>query len=142
MYTPNDIREMFKDYKWMTNELEGAMLIKMDSTSIAQYGVEASQPKPQGLTSDKICNIILQKEKQDKKLVKWANKVKFIDECEELFIKDLDIFIYRKLKQNYSHTMIGVISGKDKTTISNRVTKIVEIMSNASKSSNSSNSSK
>lgn len=23
MYTPNDIREMFKDYKWMTNELEG-----------------------------------------------------------------------------------------------------------------------
>lgn len=138
MYTPNDIREMLKDYKWMTNELEGAMLVKADSTSIAQYGLEAGQPKPQGFTSDKICNIILQQEKQDKKLVKWASKVKFIDECENLFSKDLDIFIYRKLKQNYSHTMIGAISGKDKSTISNRVTKIVETMSNASKSSKSS----
>ncbi|MBH9579769.1 hypothetical protein DOS77_11770 [Staphylococcus felis] len=142
MYTPNDIREMFKDYKWMTNELEGAMLIKLDSTSTSQYGVEAAQPKPQGFTSDKVCDMILRKEQQDKKLIKWARKVKFIDECEELFNKDLDVFIYRKLKQNYSHTMIGAISGKDKTTISNRVTKIVETMSNASKSSNSSNSSK
>lgn len=135
MYTPNDIREMFKDYQWMSNELEGAMLIKMDSNSIAQYGIEATMPKPQGLTSDKICNMIINKEKEDKKLVKWAKKVKFIDECEGLFSRDLDVFVYRKLKQGYSHTTIGAISREHKSTISNRVTKIVEIMSNASKSS-------
>lgn len=135
MYTPNDIREMFKDYKWMSNELEGAMLIKMDSNSIAQYGIEATMPKPQGITSDKICNMIINKEKEDKKLVKWAKKVKFIDECENLLTRDLDVFIYRKLKQGYSHNTIGAISGEHKSTISNRVTKIVEMMSNASKSS-------
>ncbi|WP_239700344.1 hypothetical protein [Mammaliicoccus sp. D-M17] len=135
MYTPNDIREMFKNYEWMSNELEGAMLIEMDSNLIAQYGIEATMPKPQGLTSDKICNMIINKEKEDKKLVKWAKKVKFIDECEDLFSRDLDVFVYRKLKQGYSHTTIGAMSREHKSTISNRVTKIVEIMSNASKSS-------
>ncbi|PTF68137.1 hypothetical protein [Staphylococcus chromogenes] len=134
MYTPNDIREMLKDYEWMINELESATL-NMDSTSIAQYGVEASQPKPQGFTSDKVCNLILKREKEDRKLVKWARKVKFIDECEQLLQKDFDVFIYRKLKQGYSHSTIGKMSGEHKSTISNRVTKIVEIMSNASKSS-------
>ncbi|WP_432371425.1 hypothetical protein [Staphylococcus chromogenes] len=69
MYTPNDIREMLKDYEWMINELESATL-NMDSTSVAQYGVEASQPKPQGFTSDKVCNLILKREKEDRKLVK------------------------------------------------------------------------
>lgn len=135
MYTPNDIREMLKDYKWMSNELEATMLHHVDSTSISQYGIEASLPKPLGTNNDKICNIIINNDKADKKLKKWAKKVKFIDECEELLSKDLDIFIYRKLKQGYSHTTIGAISGEHKSTISNRVTKIVETLSNASKSS-------
>ncbi|MCU7557267.1 hypothetical protein [Macrococcus capreoli] len=141
MYTPNEIRQMLKDYPWMLTAIE-ADLLSGDSTSIAQYGIDSTMPKTKGTTSDKVYNQILKREHTHNYIKKLAIKVKFIDEHENMITNDKDIYILQLLKRGYSHTQIGLLVRLHKSQVGKRVDKIVELFSNASKKSNTTKATK
>ena len=136
MYTPSEIREMLKEYKNMLTFIESSLICE-DSTSIAQYGIESSLPKPQGLTSDKICNIVMKRLNNRRLEFKFATRIQFIDQHEHLITGIANQYILELLKRGYTQTQIALITGTHKSTINDKVTTIVEILSNASKSDKS-----
>ncbi|WP_414052899.1 hypothetical protein [Macrococcus animalis] len=131
MYTPNQVREILKEYKNMTTFLESSLLLD-DSTSIAQYGIEATLPRAQGSNGDKVASIVLKRTSGSKLEYQFANKVKFIDEHEYLITGILNQYIMELLKRGYTQTQIALITNNHKSTISDKVTHIVEVLSNAS----------
>lgn len=131
MYTPNQVREILKEYKNMTTFLESSLLLD-DSTSIAQYGIEATLPRAQGSNGDKVANIVLKRTNGSRLEYQFANKVKFIDEHEHLITGILNQYIVELLKRGYTQTQIALITNNHKSTISDKVTHIVEVLSNAS----------
>lgn len=48
MYTADDIKDMIHSYNWRKNRLIDEGYIS-DSNSIAQYGIESTMPKAQGI---------------------------------------------------------------------------------------------
>lgn len=142
MYTQEDIKEMLNDYSWMLNAVESKILAS-DSTGTAQYGIEASMPKAQGQTSDKVSSIVLKTITQDRFTIKCAEKVQFIDNNEHHITKAKDVYILKLLKRGYSYTKIGLLVGLHKSQVGNRVDVICGILSEISKqSTNSTNSTK
>lgn len=142
MYTQEDIKEMLNDYSWMLNAVESKILAS-DSTGTAQYGIEASMPKAQGQTSDKVSSIVLKTITQDRFTIKCAEKVQFIDNNEHHITKAKDVYIIKLLKRGYSYTKIGLLVQLHKSQVANRVDVICGILSEISKqSTNSTNSTK
>lgn len=72
-----EIHETIKDYRWMMQLL----ISKREQSSAgmtAQYGLEATLPKPQGDPSDPVYQEMLRIEKHDKNMQKIRQKVMFI----------------------------------------------------------------
>lgn len=133
MYTPQEIRQMLKDYPWMLTAIESDLLSN-DSMSTAQYGIQAAMPKGQGQTGDKVYNLVLKRQGTHSYIYKLATKVKFIDEHEHVIKNDKDMYILELLKRGYSHTQIGLLVQLHKSQVGKRIDGIVEKLSNASKS--------
>ena len=62
MYTKEDIRYMIDNFRSNCNTL-AMILPDVDSNSIAQYGIEATLPKPQGVNGSKVESVVLAERK-------------------------------------------------------------------------------
>ena len=82
MHTRDEVRNMIDNYKWMRNIIE-AQVYDADSTSTAQYGIEAVMPKAKGGTGDKVLVKVLDRNREYRRNVKLLNKLQFIDKYEE-----------------------------------------------------------
>ncbi|WP_073504360.1 hypothetical protein [Staphylococcus succinus] len=91
MYTHDEIRNMIDDYKSMCNLLE-EFLPEVDSNSIAQYGVESTLPKPQGVNNSKVESSVLVRDKVTKRQQKLIDKIKFVNCMQEQLEDDNDYF--------------------------------------------------
>ncbi|MHC3758874.1 hypothetical protein ACYDLZ_06485 [Staphylococcus succinus] len=91
MYTHDEIRNMIDDYKSMCNLLE-EFLPEVDSNSIAQYGIESTLPKPQGVNNSKVESSVLVRDKVTKRQQKLIDKIKFVNCMQEQLEDDNDYF--------------------------------------------------
>lgn len=140
MYTPNEIREILKEYKNMLTFIESSLLCG-DSTGISQYGIDAAMPKANG-TGDKVAKLVLMSMNSSRLEYQFATKIEFIDQHEYLITGILNRYILELLKRGFTQTQIALITNNHKSTISDKVTHIVEILSNASKPDKSDKSDK
>lgn len=99
MYTHDEIRNMIDDYKSMCNLLE-EFLPEVDSNSIAQYGIESTLPKPQGVNNSKVESSVLVSDKVTKRQQKLIDKIKFVNCMQEQLEDDNDYFFLELWKMD------------------------------------------
>lgn len=76
-----EIAAMLRDYHWMINEIKRQRQMLEDAggaSMTAQYGVEASLPKPQHVNSDPVAKEVVRRNKKQKWIEKLEEKVSFI----------------------------------------------------------------
>ncbi|HDD0312004.1 hypothetical protein [Staphylococcus aureus] len=105
MYTRDEVKKMINDYKWMRNIIE-SQVYDMDSTSIAQYGIEAVMPKAKSNTGDKVLVKVLNRNRDYRRNLKLLNKIQFIDKYEEHITDEKNYHILQMLKLNMQHKTI------------------------------------
>lgn len=79
--TENTIYEILSNYFWMIKEIErlDEILKGTEFAGVAQYGIEATMPKPQGgLTKDAIANEIARRDKKMARRLRLVSKVEYI----------------------------------------------------------------
>ena len=80
-YTENTIFNVLSDYHWMIKEIKriDELLDDTEFSGVAQYGIEATLPKPQGgLTKDAMANEIARRDKKMARRLKMVQKVEFV----------------------------------------------------------------
>lgn len=105
MYTRDEVRNMIDNYKWMRNIIE-AQVYDADSTSTAQYGIEAVMPKAKGGTGDKVLVKVLDRNREYRRNIKLLNKIQFIDKYEEYITDEKNYHILQMLKLRMQHKTI------------------------------------
>ena len=105
MYTREEVRNMIDNYKWMRNIIE-AQVYDADSTSTAQYGIEAVMPKAKGGTGDKVLVKVLDRNREYRRNIKLLNKIQFIDKYEEYITDEKNYHILQMLKLRMQHKTI------------------------------------
>jgi DNA-directed RNA polymerase specialized sigma subunit len=76
------IAALLRDYFWMVNEIarQRGMLEDAGENLTAQYGIEASMPKPQGGNSDPVYIEVQRRVKKTARIEKLEKKVSFLQE--------------------------------------------------------------
>lgn len=71
-----EIENILKDYHWMINSIKELRksLQSAGEGLTAQYGVEATLPKPQGITGDPIYRELIRREKRHVVINKYKKK--------------------------------------------------------------------
>lgn len=109
------IHEAIKDYPWMMK-----MIIKKREQSsnglTAQYGIEATLPKPKGVTSDPVYQEVIRFERRDRDIKRIRDKVLFIQERSKVITDTRDRVILDMLLDGMT---LREISMELETSISN-----------------------
>ena len=103
MYAKEQIRDMIDNFRSTCNTLE-MILPDVDSNSIAQYGIEATLPKPQGVTNSKVESVIIAREKAHKHIQNKMDKIAFINNCQNKLCED--DFIFLEVMKGYKRYQI------------------------------------
>lgn len=131
MYTRDEVRNMIDNYKWMHNIIE-AQVYDADSTSTAQYGIEAVMPKAKGGTGDKVLVKVLNRNREYRRNVKLLNKLQFIDKYEEYVTDEMNYHILQLIKIGIKHkTIMELMEIKSKSTFYGCVNEIVNVYMDA-----------
>ncbi|MDA7028468.1 LuxR C-terminal-related transcriptional regulator [Bacillus sp. CLL-7-23] len=77
-----EIENILKNYRWMMNSIEVLRESLKDAGEgmTAQYGVEASLPKPKGTTSDPVYKETVRRAKRFNKIKIYEEKVRMLQE--------------------------------------------------------------
>lgn len=88
-YNKFEIYNILRNYFWMVREIKriDEYLEDTDFSGTAQYGIEATLPKAQGIVGKALENEIIRRAKKSKRLLEYIEKVNFINERTER-IKD------------------------------------------------------
>ncbi|MGW8036816.1 hypothetical protein [Staphylococcus xylosus] len=103
MYTKEEIRYMIDNFRSICNTLE-MILPEVDSNSIAQYGIESTLPKPQGVNSSKVESVVIAREKAHKHIQNKMDKIAFINDCQNKLNED--DFIFLEIMKGYKRHQI------------------------------------
>ncbi|WP_294582969.1 hypothetical protein [uncultured Staphylococcus sp.] len=98
MYTTQDIEEMINHYHSNCNLLQ-ELLPDLDSNSIAQYGIEATLPKPQGVNTSKVENKCISRYKITDRHRKLIERINFINSAQESIEDDRLYFLLELWKK-------------------------------------------
>ena len=81
-YSKHQIYGILKNYCWMIQEIKriDRELQQTDFQGIAQYGIEASMPKPQGIVGKALENEVVRRVEKSKRLNKYIDEVIFVNE--------------------------------------------------------------
>ena len=130
MYSRKEIREMLDNYKAYSNIIK-AHVYDDDSTSTAQYGIEAAMPKAKGQVGDKVYLKVKNRNKAWCRNIKLIEKMQFIDDNEEYIKDELNFHILQMLKTGFRHTTIIDVLCISRGKFYNRVNQIVDILMDA-----------
>ncbi|MGE8207666.1 helix-turn-helix transcriptional regulator [Heyndrickxia sp. NPDC080065] len=107
--TRKEIGNILKDYHWMINSIK----ILRDSMKeageglTAQYGIEATLPKPQGVTSDPVYKETVRREKRYSKIAQYEEKVQVIQDRMYLIKDERESEVLYWLLDGKSYRWIG-----------------------------------
>lgn len=82
MYSKASILNMIDGYKMNCNILED-VVPECDSNSIAQYGIQATLPKPQGENGSKVEDVVIRLERTNKRYAQMLKEVEFINQSQQ-----------------------------------------------------------
>lgn len=127
MYTEKEVREMLDNYKFYQNMVE-TDIYDSDSTSVAQYGIEATLPKAKGTTGDKVLVKVINRNKQWRRKIKMIEKMQFIDEHEEYVTDEVNYHILQMMKRGMKHkTIMDIACINSRSNFYGRVNEIVNV---------------
>lgn len=88
-YSQKEVKYILSNYHWMIKEIKriNDILDDTDTKVTGQYGIEATMPKPKGLTKDTMTNEIIRRNKKDERRLRFINKIEFV-QSKIYFIKD------------------------------------------------------
>ncbi|MBK3950185.1 hypothetical protein JJL02_02825 [Staphylococcus haemolyticus] len=82
MYSKEAIINMIDNYQ-MTCKYLVTVIPDCDSNSIAQYGIQATLPKPQGQNDSKVENTVIRREIMSKRHAQMLAEVEFINQSQQ-----------------------------------------------------------
>ncbi|MCE5003212.1 hypothetical protein ACWEXP_00895 [Staphylococcus pseudoxylosus] len=123
MYTKEQIRDMIDNFRSTCNTL-AMILPDVDSNSIAQYGIEATLPKPQGMNSSKVESVVLAREKAHRHVQSKMDKIAFINNCQDKLNED--DFIFLEVMKGYKRHEILPEAEMNKNTYGDRRKEIID----------------
>lgn len=82
MINKKQIESILKDYHWMINTIKimRQSINHVEINITAQYGIEASLPKPQGTTGDPVLSEVIRRNKYWRSVKEYERKVRAIQE--------------------------------------------------------------
>jgi DNA-binding NarL/FixJ family response regulator len=95
-YNKHQVYEIIADYNWMLKFIREAGEQEVEFQGTAQYGVEASLPRGQGLVSQALENEVMRRNDRLRRLFDYLNKVKFIKDNRKKLtdIREIEILDY------------------------------------------------
>jgi hypothetical protein len=131
MYTRKEVREMIDNYKWMNNVV-ASQVYDVDSTSVAQYGIESVMPKAKGQSGDKVLLKVMNRNKAWRRNIKLIEKIEFIDKYEEYITNEMNYHILQMIKLGTQHkTVMDLMEIKSKSTFYGCLNEIVNVYMDA-----------
>ncbi|MEC1373398.1 DNA-binding response regulator [Heyndrickxia oleronia] len=108
-----EIENILKDYHWMINSIKELRksLQSAGEGLTAQYGVEATLPKPQGITGDPIYRELIRREKRHVVINKYKKKISVIQDRLYLIKDDRELEVLHWLLEGKSYRWIGMHMG-------------------------------
>lgn len=133
LYTREEVKEMIYNYKWMNNIIT-SQIYDVDSTSVAQYGIESVMPKAKGQAGDKVFLKVMNRNKAWRRNLKLIEKIKFIDKYEEYITNEMNFHILQMIKLGKKlKTVMDLMEIKSKSTFYGCLNEIVNVYMDAQK---------
>ena len=133
LYTREEVKEMIYNYKWMNNIIT-SQIYDVDSTSVAQYGIESVMPKAKGQAGDKVFLKVMNRNKAWRRNLKLIEKIKFIDKYEEYITNEMNFHILQMIKLGTKlKTVMDLMEIKSKSTFYGCLNEIVNVYMDAQK---------
>ncbi|MGX2959366.1 DNA-binding response regulator [Peribacillus sp. JNUCC 23] len=107
------IESILKDYHWMMNSIKILRDSMKDAGEglTAQYGIEATLPKPQGVTSDPIIKEVVRREKRYKKIAQYEENVQIIQDHMAVIQDDREFEVLHWILEGKSYRWIALHMG-------------------------------
>ncbi|MGE8079040.1 DNA-binding response regulator [Peribacillus loiseleuriae] len=107
------IESILKDYHWMMNSIKILRDSMKDAGEglTAQYGIEATLPKPQGVVSDPIFKEVVRREKRYKKIAQYEEKVQIIQDRMAVIQDDREFEVLHWILEGKSYRWIALHMG-------------------------------
>lgn len=99
LYSKEAIINMIGTHKMKCNVIADAMP-DYDSNSIAQYGIQATLPKPQGQNSSKVEDVVIKLERTNKRYAQMLREIEFINQSQQK-LGHVDFCFLELLKKGY-----------------------------------------
>lgn len=130
-YTTEQIARMIKEYQ--TNVRAVAKLQKeyiedVCGPSIAQYGIEATMPKPQGQTSDPVLREVQRLIRQDTVIAKYEQKVLYIQNRWDRIIDERQAMVFNQVLSGASYDVVAKTIGLTKPRVHQIILDIAEML--------------
>ncbi|MFH5779076.1 helix-turn-helix transcriptional regulator [Heyndrickxia oleronia] len=108
-----EIEDILKNYSWMINSIKELRksLQSAGEGLTAQYGVEATLPKPQGVTGDPIYRELIRREKRHAVINKYKAKISVIQDRLHLIKDDRELEVLHWLLEGKSYRWIALHMG-------------------------------
>ena len=133
LYTREEVKEMIYNYKWMNNIIT-SQIYDVDSTSVAQYGIESVIPKAKGQAGDKVFLKVMNRNKAWRRNLKLIEKIEFIDKYEEYITNEMNFHILQMIKLGTKlKTVMDLMEIKSKSTFYGCLNEIVNVYMDAQK---------
>lgn len=104
MYSKEAILNMIGTHKMKCNVLAD-VVPEYDSNSIAQYGIQATLPKPQGENCSKVEDIVVRLDRANKRFSQMLKEVEFINKSQQK-LGHVDFCFLELLKRGYKRDEI------------------------------------
>lgn len=139
-----EIENILKDYHWMINSIKELRksLQSAGEGLIAQYGVEATLPKPQGVTGDPIYRELIRREKRHAVINKYKAKISVIQDRLHLIKDDRELEVLHWLLEGKSYRWIGMHMGLSFSHIKRIRDSIVDKLADETNGTNGTNGTK
>lgn len=104
-----EIESILKDYHWMINSIKimRQSLEHAGDGITAQYGIEATLPKPQGVNSDPVHREVVRRSKHWKRIEQYEKKVSIIQERLHVVKDEREIEVLHWLLEGKSYRWIA-----------------------------------
>lgn len=130
-YTTEQIARMIKEYQTNVRavaKLRREYIDDVCGASIAQYGIEATMPKPQGQTSDPVLREVQRLMRQDSVIAKYEQKVLYIQNRWERVTDERQAMIFNQVLTGTSFEVISETMNLSRQRIHQIVNEIAELL--------------
>ncbi|WP_181350495.1 LuxR C-terminal-related transcriptional regulator [Thalassobacillus sp. CUG 92003] len=125
------IEAALRDYNWMINEIKRQRELLEDAGTnlVAQSGVEATLPKPQGETSDPVAREVVRRDKKHGWVSRLEKKVSYIQQRMPIIQNEREVAVLECLLDGMSMTAVSNHMGLSRRHVYTLKDSIVEKIS-------------